>query len=211
MHIYTVNDQEYPSVTTIIHILGNDRLMQWSNIMGFKRKHIDQILEDSSTYGTIAHAVMRSMIDPSAPVEDEEIPSKYLLRLYGLKTKFSAFQREHQITPIYTEKTFVSEKLGYGGTLDIFGSVIENGVLYKDYILDFKTAKSVHSTMWLQMGGYYNLAKENGLKPQGAGIIRLNDDSIRINLIDKKELKEYASSFLYLKKFYDFWRYKMEK
>ena len=206
MHSYSMNGKEYPSVTTIIHILGNDRLMQWSNIMGFRRKRIDHILEESAEYGTYAHEIMRTIIDPDAPPVRPDIPPKHLLRLQSLKTKFLAFSRETNLTPKHTEFPMVSEKYRFGGTMDIFGSLQYQGTLYQDYILDFKTAKNVHSTMWLQMGGYYILCKEYGMRPKGSAIIRLNDDMIRFDHIDQIELKAYSKAFLDLRNFYEFWK-----
>ena len=205
MRSYEINGESFPSVTTIIHILGSDRLMTWANIMGFKRKSIQTILNESADYGTYAHEIMRTIIDPSAPSASMNIPAKHLIRLRLLESKFRAFTRETQLTVAKTEFPMVSASLGYGGTMDMFGSIVYKGKKYEDYILDFKTAKQVHSTMWLQMGGYYHLCLENGMTPKGAGIIRLNDDAIRFNAIDREELIAYSEAFLHLKKFYDFW------
>lgn len=205
MRSYTHEGKDFPSVTTVIHILGNDRLMQWANIMGFRHKHISAILEESAEYGTYAHEIARSVVDPNAPQTSINIPAKHLLRLRNLEKKIRAFTREHELVVEKTEFEMISPKLEYGGTLDMFGSVTVKGVRYKDYILDWKTAKAVHSTMWLQMGGYFRLAKEYGMHAKGAGIIRINDDAIRINLIDEEELQKYSLAFLSLLDFYKFW------
>ena len=205
MRFYEAEGKELPSVTTIIHILGSDRLMQWANIMGYKRKSIQSILEESTEYGTFAHEIMRTVIDPTAPPASVNIPAKYMIRLKLLENKFRAFARENQLNILKTEFQMISPSLGYGGTMDMFGSISYKGKKYDDLIIDFKTAKQVHSTMWLQMGGYYHLCIEHGFEPKGAGIIRLNDDAIRFNTIDISELKAYSEAFLHLKKFYDFW------
>ena len=205
MRNYEVNGNVYPSVTTIIHILGSDRLMMWANSMGFRRKSIQVLLDESAEYGTYAHEIMRTIIDPSAPAPSINIPTNHLIRLRLLENKFRAFVRETNLSVLKTEFSMVSPSLEYGGTMDMFGSLIYKEKKYDNYILDFKTAKHVHSTMWLQMGGYYHLCLEYGFEPKGAGIIRLNDDMIRFNTIDLDELKAYANAFLYLKKFYEFW------
>ncbi len=207
MRFYSTDTEgvTYPSVTTVIHILGNDRLMEWANFMGFKHKKLKNILDESAEYGTIAHELARTIIDPNAPPLREDIPMQHAIRLNALKPKIQCFAREHEMHIQKTEYTMISDKLKVGGTLDMFGSLIYNGIPYNDFIFDWKTAKSVHSTMWLQLGGYYLLAKEHSLKPKGAGIIRLNDDAIRFNTIDEDTLKEYANGFLHLLEFYKFW------
>lgn len=205
MHIYNKNNQEFPSVTTIIHILGNERLMQWSNIMGFKRKSITAILDESAEYGTYVHEYMRKIIDDNAP-SPNNIPAKHLIRIKNIEPKFRSFVREHNLIVSKTEFEMVDETLGYGGTMDMFGSIRVSNKSFNDYILDFKTAKSVHSTMWLQLGGYYNLCKKYNMNPKGGGIIRINDDAIRLTLIDLDELQAYSKAFNQLKKFYDFWK-----
>ena len=205
MRQYEKNNKVYPSVTTIIHILGSDKLMQWANNMGFKRKSIKIILDESAEYGTIAHEKIRSIIDPYAP-EPHNIQAKHLLKLNLLEKKFKEFIRESNLSVSKTEFEMVSEKLEYGGTMDAYGNFIYNNKIYNNMIIDFKTAKSIHNTMWLQLGGYYNLAKEKKIEVSGGAIIRLNEDKIRIDIISKDDLKKYSVAFLYIKKFYYLWK-----
>lgn len=202
---YDVNDKQLPSVTTIIHILGSDRLMSWANIMGFKRKDIKAILKETSEYGTCAHEIARAAIEPGYEPQTKDLPYPYCLRINELQKRVRLFAAETSLTPKFTEHTMVSEELGYGGTCDIFGDITYQGKTYHNIIMDWKTAKTVHDTMWLQTGGYYNLLKKEGIEAEGAAIIRISHEYVRFTFIPIEELKNYADGFDALHAFYKFW------
>ena len=206
MRSYSINGKEFPSVTTIIHILGSERLMTWANIMGFKRRKISDILDESSRFGTIAHEYARKIIDPSAPnPQDLTLPGFACLRISDLDKNVRAFAIKHQITPLFTEKEMISEKYGYGGTCDAFGSIFFDNEMHDNWLMDWKTAKSVHDTMWLQMGGYNLLLKEYGYEANGASILQISDIRCKHSHINKDELNAYSEAFLSLLDFYKFW------
>lgn len=201
-HIYRVDTQEFPSVTTIIGLLGSKRLMKWSNIMGFQNKDIDQILQDTSVFGTIAHSLVRKIVDPSAPDPDPPVDDIMKNRLNELAKRFTYFKEANNMVPISTEESMVDSILGYGGTMDYFGSYGD----LSHVLCDYKTAKAVHATMFLQMGGYYNLVKAvHDIELDGACIIRISEDHCIPTFIDKHELQLYAHAFNVLAKFYSEW------
>ena len=57
----------YPSVTTVIHILGSKKISRWANYLGFKHMDFDKELLKAADFGTAAHAFCRQILDPSAP------------------------------------------------------------------------------------------------------------------------------------------------
>lgn len=200
MHLYTGKDGiEYPSVTTIIHILGSDALMKWANFMGLKHKKYETIMEETSEFGTLVHSNLQYLVDPKEDLIP--IPPKDAIQAYDLNEtlrKFQTFLKGITYETLWTEKTMVSDKLRYGGTSD--WSVIING---KKTLADFKTAKKPQLHMFLQLGGYYNLSLEYGdIGYEQAAIITVNPKGTRAYVIDLESLKAYADAFQSLADFY---------
>ena len=76
LHIYEKDGKKYPSVTTIIHSIGSEELMKWSNIMGFRHRKIEDILEETSKFGTLVHSHLQEIVDPEHgnPLDLSSIP-----------------------------------------------------------------------------------------------------------------------------------------
>ena len=64
-----------------------------------------------------------------------------------------------QIEIIFLEEQFVSEKFGYGGTIDMY--CILNGKLT---LVDFKTGKDIYIGYLYQLAGYLQLLREHKYK-----------------------------------------------
>lgn len=201
MHLYTGEDGlVYPSVTTIIHSLGNDNLMKWANVMGFKHKKYETIMEETSEFGTLVHSNLQAIVDPQESFTP--LAPKNVVQAYDLNEtlrKFQTFIKRFDYQTLWTEKSMVSSRLGYGGTSD--WSAIING---KKTLLDFKTAKKPQVHMFLQLGGYYNLSIEVGdLGYEQAVILTVNPKGTNAYVISLELLGYYAESFQYLADFYN--------
>lgn len=201
MHLYTGEDGfVYPSVTTIIHSLGNDNLMKWANVMGFKHKKYETIMEETSEFGTLVHSNLQAIVDPQESFTP--IAPKNVVQAYDLNEtlrKFQTFIKQFDYQTLWTEKSMVSPRLGYGGTSD--WSAVING---KKTLVDFKTAKKPQVHMFLQLGGYYNLATEVGdLGYDQSAIFTVNPKGTNVYVISLEILGYYAESFQYLADFYN--------
>lgn len=167
--------------------------------MGFKHRKIEDILEKSATFGTIAHSHLRSIVDPNCgetPIQPIDPIDEF--RILQLKSKFCRYMSQYPYDTIYTEKTLISPKLGYGGTLDWYAKMSGFKILN-----DFKTSKKLQVTMLFQLGGYYNLLRETlQEEPDGASIILINDKMCRMNLFNKDQLMLYGEIFQKLAEFY---------
>lgn len=198
MHIYELDGKSYPSVTTIIHSLGSEELMKWSNIMGFKHRKIEDILEQSSTFGTLVHSHLRNIVDPECgetPISPKDSIEEF--NLMKIKSKFIRYLSDFQFTTMMTEKTIISKELGYGGTLDWYA--LMRGL---KMLNDFKTSKRVQVTMLFQLGGYYNLLRSIGEDPDGCSIFIINDRMCQMYPYDKESLKLFGDVFQSLAEFY---------
>lgn len=196
----------YPSVTTVIHILGSKKISRWANYLGFKHMDFDKELLKAADFGTAAHAFCRQILDPSAPnPEPYECTLEEKAKLKNVILSFMQFQEIHHIKAIVTEYEMVSDELKVGGTCDVYGSFEYKGQLYEDCIIDFKTAKRVQEIMWLQLGAYYLLLKEKGYNPKYGVILRLRPEASLPTIIEEDKLIEYGNAFVILKHFFDFW------
>lgn len=206
MHIYNQDGKSFPSVTTVIHEIScNEGLMKWANYMGFMRKDISVLTRVSTTFGTKVHSHVRKVVDLTAP---EPILARDLLEQRDIDVILSNFKNRFQCInyeTLATEKTIISPELGYAGTLDWLANIIKLTSLDKKVLFDFKTSKAIHSTMFLQLGGYYNLLKSIGEDVDYAGIILLGSKSCSINMIKLKDLKYFGECFNKLYDFYTEW------
>jgi len=200
MHIYHINEKAYPSVTTIVHSLGSEELMKWSNIMGFKHKKYEDLMEESSRFGTLMHSHLQFIVDPEHapdPIKCKDAIEEF--RVMSLRSKFIRYMSQFKYITYYTEKSLVSDKLGYGGTLDWYAQM--NG--YK-ILNDFKTSKAVQIGMLLQLGGYSNLLREcEGEIPDGCSIILVNDRQVKMNLFNQDDMIFFGEVFQSLADFYN--------
>ncbi len=186
-HIYTGPDGKlYPSVTTILDLFSyNQDLMGWANHLGFQRKSYKEELNRSADVGTWTHARVQKFVDPDSTPDLGEIADpltrfKVQKRVNTFKEKISTY---HYKT-IFTEKSIVSPKLGFAGTLDWLCEFWKTLTLF-----DFKTSKAVRSKMLAQLAAYIMLLEtELDIHPKQAGIILLGEDVCTLHTIQEREI-----------------------
>lgn len=200
MHIYDgPNGEKLPSVTTVLSIIGNESIIKWANSIGFK--HIDYTTELNRTAanGTKLHSLLREEVDPSfkSSIEfrDSLEESDYIVKLNRFREMISLYNYE----TIFTEKTFISSKLGYAGTIDWVAN-INNFVMLND----FKSSSKVHIKHLLQLGGYYNLLREDSISVDGGSIILVNNKLSLLYPISAEVLSFFGEGFNKLFEFYKF-------
>jgi hypothetical protein len=198
MHIYEVEGHKLPSVTTIIHSLGDDNLMRWSNSLGFRHIKYDTEMERTSHFGTLAHSHMQAIVDKdnANPLEPRNGIEEF--ELSKLLTNFINCIFKYNYKTIFTEKTIASIELGYGGTIDWLCTIDKYICL-----IDFKTSKAPRFGMFLQLGGYYNLLKTIGYNNiDYAGILTANKDKAKLHPINRDTLEYFSKLFDLLAKYY---------
>lgn len=207
MHIYEVNGRQVPSVTTIIHSLGNDEIIKWANSLGFRHLNYDKELEKYAANGTMIHDLLREEVDPNYKSEVVFKDPFQRSEVLGYLTRFRNLIKDYEFETIFTEKTFISDKLGYGGTIDWFALFFN-----KYYMLnDFKTSKAVRFSHLLQLGGYRNLLLENGYNINGAAIILCNKKISSLYPIGLVDLEWYSEAFQKLADYYNMtWQHEIK-
>lgn len=154
---YRLKDGTRVSGTTTI-ISGNlgwntRALMHWSWLQGRDGKDYKQTSKDACDSGTIAHAMIECDLkgtEYKGPEYAPEIISK-------AETAFLAWLEWKSLVEfklIESEKAFVSEKYGYGGTIDIAA------IKKKTAIVDLKTSNSTYADHLIQIASYGNLWNE---------------------------------------------------
>lgn len=203
MHIYTDTDgNKYPSVTTIIHqILVNPiPLLKWSNIMGFKHKKYEDVMDASADFGTLMHSVMESYMT------NKEIPSIndliVLRKVNVILDQFDKFRTGVNLKPgdtMFVEESIISKSLGYAGTIDWLGT-------YKNElaIIDYKTSKTARLGFFIQLSAYDKLLQtEKNIKVNKATILTLREDGVRNYDVTREELDYYYEIFEHMKAIYE--------
>lgn len=201
MRWYEKDGNKYPSVTTILKLIsGNDDLMKWANYLGFRRKDLTKVLDESARFGTMIHSHLEAIVSNS-PVDT--IPPKDDLDKYSIDKCIANFNRtfkDIEYNTLFSEKTIISSILGYGGTMDWY---VEMGGV--NILMDFKTSKKPRPSMFLQLGAYYNLLLGEGYDVDLAAIILVNEKECSIHPISKEVLIVYGDLYNLLYKFYIEW------
>lgn len=194
------NDEEVPSVTTIIgSVLGfnKDILINWSKSLAFRGQNSDDVKTESATIGTAAHYLIESKITKQTPNKDKlsHLNSEQIKKV---KNAFNSFKLwEEYWKPdeyLHNELQLVSESYKFGGTIDIIAKKDNNL-----YILDNKTSNSLHIEMIIQLAAYKILFEENYHTPiYQTGIIKINKDTPKFTfkLIENKALEGGKEIFL---------------
>ena len=191
MHIYECPDgKKVPSVTTILQILGSKEIIYWANRLGFRHIDYEAEMNTLADAGTKMHAMVQKIVDPNCAAtvsfKDQFEKERYDL----LAMRFSNMIKDYSYNTVFTEKTFVSSKLGYGGTVDWFAEMSGFNMLN-----DFKSSKKVYMKHLLQLGGYYNLMTENGYDIHGGSIILVNDRLSSLYPVSRESLIKLGDVF----------------
>lgn len=191
-----------PSVTTITSFVKfkpeYDSLVKWANSLGFSHKKYQETLDVYANFGTCVHQAL-SCIVTGNPITDDissTISFNDMAKYQRSIDNFVKFYNEANPTTIYSEKSLLSEKLGYGGTIDWVS--IEGNTTY---ISDFKTSSQVRPYMTMQLAAYIELLKEVGIKIDRARIILVSNEKLSVREFTDEEISkayELFTKILYL-------------
>ena len=191
---YRINDIEYPSVTTVLGILGKgDALVQWAANCAIDyikenpdcdlevaRKEWRNVRDDAMNIGSEVHHLIEKWIKRDEIIHD--IENDIVEKAFNA---FREWERENIQEWIETEQTVHRRDLGYAGTLDAVAKMKDGRVL----VIDFKVSKGFYDTYPLQLAAY-RAAYEKDV--DGMGILLLDKKS---GLPKFKEYNEYARLF----------------
>lgn len=190
---YDIYGKEVPSVTTVLQIINKPELIGWAHYMGTRQISIESILEKSSYFGNSIHDYLECYFTGGCyiPIFSELLNEEDYKKATN---NFRWFMKDKTYKCILSEASRSNNV--FGGTLDYYGDF--NG---KRMLIDFKTSKDVYPTYLLQLGGYYELIK-NEVEVEGAGILIVNKKHCVMKEITLEKLKRYGEMFYILTNFY---------
>lgn len=178
---------EVPSVTTILKVLNKPFIAKWANSLGWKRQSYDKVLEESAERGTFVHELLHEYLFKEGKRFDISHPDTVNFIAEYINA-FKEFLSEHELEPIWGEKSFSVEQ--YGGTIDLLCN-LDNELT----ILDFKTSKRFYSSHFIQLGAYIQLLEAHDIFPAQVGICRIRDGKVELKLIKREDMIDYIDLF----------------
>lgn len=171
-HQYRVDGVQVPSVTQLVAPLGEDYDDQEDDRM-------ELTIEAAADRGTTMHAYIAHRL-AGGDSADFELPGAYLPYADAVEL----FLSEHQIAPLLIETPLPGS--GYAGTPDLICEF--NAELA---ILDYKFVSQVaKSKVGAQLGGYRELAAENGIFLDRLYAVQfLPDGTYRLYPVDETKVK----------------------
>ena len=199
MHIYTDENKSVclPSVTSILSFVKikdeYESLIKWSNSLGFKHMNYNTTLSNAADFGTIVHESISHILNhEDIPVALENKVSFNDIDKYNMTiNNFIKYCNTTNMETFFSEKSLLSEKLGYGGTIDWLAK--ENNAIV---LTDFKTSSDYREYMLLQLSAYTKLIEDQtDYKIDYARIMLVSTKSFTIKTFTKKELEDAYPKF----------------
>lgn len=167
---YDKSGKLLPGVTTILGVLNKPALVPWANGLGLQGINVREYVDVLASIGTIGHEMI-CCHNRGVKFEPGERPKDLIDKAENCFLSYLAWEKQHKIDPIACEAELISEKYGYGGTVDMWCRV--DGV---PTILDYKTGKAIYTEHIYQVAAYRQLIEENGGKPEAVRILQIGRD-----------------------------------
>lgn len=167
---YTTPEEGWvPSVTTILEAYPKDaHFFEWLKENG---EESDTIRDAAGRRGSNVHQMTEEYdagVEVSLLSHDGKI--NFSLQEWSMFERYVDFTNRYTPTILQTEQNYVSQSLGYAGTVD---RIIE--LQGEKVLLDIKTSNAIHQTYWLQLAAYRELIRANAdIHVDRVGILWLN-------------------------------------
>lgn len=148
------NGNFYPSVTTILDAYPkNASFFEWLKKVG---EDADEIRDEAGRKGSAVHQLCEDYDnDLECSILNDYGEAKYKQIEWAMLERYVEFRERFGYELIANEVHYISPVLGFAGTLDrVF---LKDG---KRFLVDIKTANSLHNHYWLQMAAYKALWDE---------------------------------------------------
>jgi hypothetical protein len=217
---YIFDGIEYPSVTTVLNILGKgDALLGWAAkcAIDYVRQQVDAgmdvqaalvdaagnwktVRNEAADIGTEIHDLIHKYIQfgrDAAGIIRPEVANGFLA--------FLDWESRHKVEWIKVEMAVVSRMHGFAGRLDAICSLLPDPSKSdrKKYLIDFKSSKDFYDGFDMQLAAYRIGAAELGEQTEGCGILRLDKATGVPDWKDYTDKQDAAqAAFLALLRFY---------
>ncbi len=174
-----------PGVTTVLSILGKPAIIEWAYQCGLKGVDYHKVRDTAGDIGTLAHYLILCHLKGETP-DTSEYSLADLVKAQNCLQSYHAWIKHNPVKPLMIETPLLSEKYGYGGTLDLYAQLDSQSIL-----IDFKTSKAIYPEYLYQVAAYGQLLAENlGKLPDKVLILRINKESnsdFEIKTIDRMD------------------------
>jgi hypothetical protein len=200
---YTSDKQLVPGATTVLSLLAKPALIKWANNLGLQGIDSSKYVDAAAQIGTCAHLLVQSHLSKETPNLSAFSPDT-ISQAENSLLSFYEWEKSHTLIPFFLEKSLVSDKHKFGGSIDCYAKIDEDM-----WLIDFKTGKSVYDEMAIQLAAYRQLLRENGYPVKGCRILRIGrsedegfDDKVfSASFLDKQwEIFNHLLAIYWLKK-----------
>jgi len=200
-----------PGTTTVIgRFKDSGGLIQWAYKTGRDHermvaqgkeapRHLYDVVEKAGEAGTIAHDMIEAFIlgkpTPTIAASDDVIA-----KASNAFQQFGEWHEQSRIEIIATERSYVSERYQFGGTVDAIGRDMKGRVV----LLDWKSSNAVYQDMLIQLAAYALLLEEcaSDWTPKGFHLLRVAKESADFAHHFFGELEDAKRSFVLMRELY---------
>lgn len=180
-----------PGVTTVLGILDKPALLYWAWNLGMQKVDYRKFKDDKAEIGTLAHQMVEDHL-LGAETDFSDYSPKQRDQAENSFLSWLEWEKQHPIKKvILIEAQFVSEKLPFGGTNDIYCILESEGKDFNE-IIDLKTGKGIYDEYSYQVAALKFLAEEKGHLVDRCRIInipRTEDEAFLEKTIGPEELE----------------------
>ena len=191
---FTPDGNAYPSITTVLSIIGKEAIIAWRNRVG--EEEANKVSRQASTRGTAVHKLAEDYVDNKEDWRGKHMPANI--------ATFNSIRPvlDEKLDNVWMQEVFLySDKLKCAGQVDCIGEW--EGVLS---IIDFKTSRRVKkkediTNYFIQMCFYAAAFLERtGIAIKQAVVVMAVDD--HEPLIFKVNTYDYLEHFIAVRKKY---------
>jgi len=150
------NGEKVPSATTVLSILAKPGLLHWAWECGLEGEDYRKVKDKASDIGTLAHYLIECELKREKP-DTSDYSQNAIEKAENSYLAFLEWRDQNKMETIASEIQLVSEKWGYGGTIDW----IAKDRLGRNWLIDFKTSKGIYNEFIYQVAAYQMLWEEN--------------------------------------------------
>jgi hypothetical protein len=190
----TIEGVAVPGVTTVLGLLNKPALLHWEWQCGVDGIDYRKSRDNAADIGSLAHWMVECHMKGLEPDTSEFSPAD-VGKAENAVIKFMSWWDASGLTLVSSEQQLVSERHGYGGTLDIV-AVGSNGDMW---LVDIKTSKAIYDEYWMQVAAYGALSNEvNVAQINKYAIVRIGKqaDEGDFEVQERDNLDKYQAAFL---------------
>lgn len=177
---YTIDNQRFPSVTTVLGVIKSFELEHWRGELG--NVEADRIAEQAAEVGRTVHYLCYLYNTG----QSFTIPDGIVGELFSAYRGWFAGNINRVV---FAEKVVVSRKYGYAGTADLV-AIVKGDMA--PAVIDIKCTGGFWPTMPLQLAGYREAILEEGEQVNRRLIVRLDKAELGLQV---KEYTEHTRDF----------------